>query len=688
MKKFYYAAVLAAISGLPLAAQGPSFDTSGNSMLSGTYYFRQVYYEVQTQADPSTGIAGTLSGAIAVYGNITFDGNGNYSMSGSTQVDDSAVGATIALSCYLAGNSCTSGSPVAGTYAISASGYGYLTSPLAAGDLIYGLVSSQSHIFIASSTETKFSYSDTFIAAPLASPVPIVSTFQGSYTVTGFLPGANPVNSADVFFPMTADGNGNLGTVNVAGYFGGAGSRQLTQANANMKYTFSGGAAIVNWPISSTANFFSGPEYFYFSPDGNFFFGGSPSGGYDMLVGVRNGSGTQDFSGLYYEAGIDQDVSLLQSSGFANFDGYWGSFRAQSDGNIIVHDRLNSLFNANALGSTYYDNFTPPVSGNYTDSATSFQYAVGANGSIRVGSGSWPFLGFTVAIQEPPFTPTTPVYIDPTGVVNAASFAPFTAGISNGEFLAIYGTNLAANAVTASSFPFPTTLGNVQVLINGVAAPIYYVTPGQISVISPSVDPYSLATIQVINKNVSSNVVTVPLNTTTPGVFTIENNGIGHAAALHTSTFQIVSSSNPAAPGETIAVYVDGLGAVFPAVNDGSPAPATTLSNTTNTIQASIGGNAATVGFAGLAPGYAGLYQVNLIVPSNLTADDYALAISGPDSYTAESLISVGTGSAASSARPGAEMRSARPSRRAAQPNGIAKTPLCSYKTRPSCSSN
>jgi len=658
----------------PLAAQAPPPDTSGNGMLNGTYYFRHVIYVISDTPDSTTGIVGDISEAIAIYGNISFDGNGNYVISSGTLASDSGFGPPTPLSCYLAETTCTSGAQVSGTYSISASGYGSMSSPIGAltsGDLVYGLVSANG-IFAGSSTETADGYSDMFIAAPLSTPQPTNATFQGSYTVTGFVPGGSPASSADMFFQMNADGNGNLGTVNVTGYYGGGGTSTISQSNTNIKYFFSNGAAVVTFPSSATANFFSGDEYLYFSPDGNFFFGGSPStgatntSGYDMIIGVRNPSGTQNFQGTYYQAGIDQDVSQL-SSGYADFDSFYGSFNAQSNGNIVAHERLNDLID---VGSTYdytfSDTFTPPVSGTYTDTGSSYQYAVGAGGAVRIGQGIGPYLGINVALQAPAFTPNQPVYITPTGVVNAASFAPFTAGISNGEFITIFGTNLAPKTVVTSSVPFPTMLGGVQVLVNGVTyAPLYFVSPGQLAFIAPSQNPYDLATIQVINNGVSSNAVTMRVAPTTPGVYTNPSGGV-YAAAYDASTNHIVTPSNPAQPGDILEVFATGFGIVSPAVQDGYPPPDSPLSVTYNTITADVDGVAAGVSLAFLAPTLVGLYQINVTIPATTTAGDHMLDISGLtppttaapngilESYTQQVLVSVGSGVAATSDRPAA----------------------------------
>jgi adhesin/invasin len=196
-------------------------------------------------------------------------------------------------------------------------------------------------------------------------------------------------------------------------------------------------------------------------------------------------------------------------------------------------------------------------------------------------------------------------------------------------------------------------------MINGRAAPIQYVSATQISVIVPYFTE-SIAQIQVINNNVTSNTATELTNQTSPGIFTY---GAGYADALH-SNFSLVSTSSPAQIGETIQVYLTGLGAVTPPVADGAPGSGAPPYNTaTNPIAADVDGTAATVTFQGLAPGFAGVYQLNVTIPTGLSAGDHFLDISGPDSYNSQALVSIGAGSAAAAqpAMPAPNHRVVRP---------------------------
>ncbi len=204
----------AALSAVPLPAQ--TFDSSGNGLLSGTYYFRHVIYAISTQADEN-GVAGDISEAIAVFGNITFDGNGNYSITNGIAADsyvNSQEGAIVqdGLSCYIAEEICTEaqGTAVAGTYSISASGFGFIINPVT-GDKVYGLVSANG-VFVGSSTEATDAYNDLMIVVgPNPSPLPGNSFFNGSYSVAGFFPGGSPLSSEDAFFQMNANGAGKPG---------------------------------------------------------------------------------------------------------------------------------------------------------------------------------------------------------------------------------------------------------------------------------------------------------------------------------------------------------------------------------------------------------------------------------------------------------------------------------------------
>jgi uncharacterized protein (TIGR03437 family) len=606
----------------PAAAQTPTWDTSGNGMLKGSYYFRQVYYQIGYND-------GSLSDAATVYGTFAFDGNGGFSSTG--------LGVTV-----LEAGSYPTTQLFKGTYSIAASGYGFMSNPIT-GDTIYGMVNQQG-IFIGGDTESLTGFNDLFIAVPVGSPAPTAASLKGNYTLAYMdLSSGSPQYTLNAMVQMSPNGVNNLGTVSLTGYVGGNGSTKYPQTLTGT-YGASNGAMVLTFPASNT-NFLTGQYYLYISQDGNFVFGGSP-GSFDMFVGVRTGTGTPSLGGLYYQAGIDQDESQLLTSGYALLDNYYGALSASS-GSIIGHQRILELLSyGGSYDYTYADSYALNSNGTYSTPSTN--YVVGGDG-IRIGSGIGPTLGISVALPAPTLSPTG-VYLSPQGIVNAASSAPFTARIAPGEFLTLYGNNLASSGQVAPQLPFPTTLNNVQVMVNGVAAPIYYVSPTQVSILVPYGITGTIAQFQVSNNQALSNIVTMAIGTTAPGVFT-DNTGLGYGKIEHQDG-SLVTSQSPAQIGETISVYLAGLGAVTPTVGDGAAAPSDSLVKTTNTITADITGTTATVTFAGLAPGFAGLYQVNVTIPSGLTAGDNYLDIAGPDAYTSEALIPIAGASAGASDSP------------------------------------
>ena len=98
-------------------------------------------------------------------------------------------------------------------------------------------------------------------------------------------------------------------------------------------------------------------------------------------------------------------------------------------------------------------------------------------------------------------------------------------------------------------------------------------------------------------------------------------------AILHGADFQLVTSSNPAAKGETVVIYATGLGPVSPTPATGMGASASPLSVTASPPSVTVGGLSANVAFSGLAPGFVGLYQVNVAIPSAVASGSVDVVI-------------------------------------------------------------
>ena len=214
----------------------------------------------------------------------------------------------------------------------------------------------------------------------------------------------------------------------------------------------------------------------------------------------------------------------------------------------------------------------------------------------------------------------------PLAIANSASFA--TGPVAPGSLISIAGSALASSTAFATTFPLPATLGGASVTIDGLTAPLLYASATLINAQVPIETPAGPATVTV------SNGLSTPLTiaATAPGIFSIV---AGQAAAVNLNG-TVNGPANPVAAGGEIAVYVTGLGAVNPPVGDGVAASSTSLSYVAATVTATIDGQPANVIFAGLAPGYAGLYQVNVIVPQ-LAAGAYPIqfAVGGVLSNTA-----------------------------------------------------
>ena len=208
------------------------------------------------------------------------------------------------------------------------------------------------------------------------------------------------------------------------------------------------------------------------------------------------------------------------------------------------------------------------------------------------------------------------------GVVSTASYVP-NAPLAPGAFASVFGEHLAKTSELASALPLTTQLAGAQALIGGGLMPVQYASDGQLNVLIPyDLTPNSTQQLIILQGSAYSMPEAITIAPAQPAVFTQDQSGKGAGAITvvkANGTQFSADASHPASAGDTLVIYCAGLGAVTPPVATGSAAPSSPPAKVTSTITVSVGGEPAPVGFAGLTPTYAGLYQVNVTVPSGIT---------------------------------------------------------------------
>lgn len=210
--------------------------------------------------------------------------------------------------------------------------------------------------------------------------------------------------------------------------------------------------------------------------------------------------------------------------------------------------------------------------------------------------------------------------LTPGAIVNGASFQS-NVPVAPGTIISIFGSNLADGVGIADDAPLPLSLRGTQVAMGGRPLPLRYTSTGQLNALVPYEVPVNTQ-LQVLVQHGTDLSVGDVINVAAaqPAIFTQNQAGTGQGAIVNGVTNVLADTSAPVAAGDVITIYCTGLGMVDPPIPSGTAAPLDTLSYTTHTVTASVGGLNAQVTFAGLAPGYAGLYQVNAVVPQGVTA--------------------------------------------------------------------
>jgi len=221
-----------------------------------------------------------------------------------------------------------------------------------------------------------------------------------------------------------------------------------------------------------------------------------------------------------------------------------------------------------------------------------------------------------------------PPLIAAGGVISASSFALQMPG-APGAMISIFGSQLSSGTAQAPSLPLGTQLAGTTLTVAGLSMPLLYSSGGQVNALLPFGVPVNTP-VQVIATNGAQ--ISVPeeiqIASAQPGVFTVDGSGKnqGHiyVAALDGSA-HLAGPNSPARSGDVLVMYCAGLGPVNVAVADGAASPFSPIAFATNPVSVSIGGINAQVAFAGLTPGFAGLYQINTVVPAGVLAGDRVL---------------------------------------------------------------
>lgn len=213
------------------------------------------------------------------------------------------------------------------------------------------------------------------------------------------------------------------------------------------------------------------------------------------------------------------------------------------------------------------------------------------------------------------------------GVVNAASNS--AGALAPYALVSLYGSALAYSkrAVSAEDIrgnQLPTVLDGVRVLVENMPAPLYYVSPEQINFLVPYIVgsrfPTEISVI-VTRDGMSGPVVRVALREAAPALFQLDAET---PVAVRGRDWSLIRKESPAKPAEHVILWATGLGRTQPAVAYPElPRDAAWIANRQQ-FQVLLDGvpvDASRILYVGVTPGYAGLYQVNLLLPENLGRD-------------------------------------------------------------------
>ncbi len=212
-------------------------------------------------------------------------------------------------------------------------------------------------------------------------------------------------------------------------------------------------------------------------------------------------------------------------------------------------------------------------------------------------------------------------------ITNAASFE---IGLTPGSASVVFTGGVRLPGVTqAQAIPLPRELAGVRVSVNGRDAPLFAVVNSngqeQVNFQTPWETESPTASVVVTRDGSASSPVEVGVHTLQPGIF--EWNGV-EALVVRAADNSLVTPARPLRTGEIVYLYSTGLGPVDANPGTGNAGPSASLARSRTSPSVTIDGADCEVLFAGLAPGFVGIYQVNIRVPASARSGQREMVLS------------------------------------------------------------
>ena len=280
---------------------------------------------------------------------------------------------------------------------------------------------------------------------------------------------------------------------------------------------------------------------------------------------------------------------------------------AISEGSVVASFTIGAPLALVSLSEGQWENSWVPVA----DSAGAVTVTVDME-SLAGLKGSSELTG-SIAVND-----AAPPNVPDGAIVSSASFDP-DLPLSPGTLVTIFGSDLSEDEAAALALPLPLQLGGTSVQIAGRALPLLFASARQVNALVPYELPANTSQQLIIRRGGTiSHPSRIELATAQPDVFAFPT----REGIVVDVAGRLVTMDNPVAPGDIIVIFAAGLGPVAPEVTSGDAAPVSPLAFAAGEVTVTIGGLAAPVFFAGLTPGFAGLYQINALVPEGVTLGD------------------------------------------------------------------